>query len=354
MIPFFVMMAIPSLLALTGYRKSGALLFSVFFLYWVLVGFRFHVGADWNGYVRIYGVTKLRPLSGLLLEREPLFQLLQWLAFRVGGGLILVNALSGLVFCLGLFAVAKRCYEPLLAIAVATPMLVIAFAMSATRQSLAVGIIFYLFATWDKRTTIGRIALVVLASLFHFSSLFVLILVALATRVPLTMRLAAAAFLAAIIGIVLYLAPETTSTYSGLYVSGSRKLNAPGAWVQVGTIAFAGLIYIAYQRPWRAVHKDNPLYHNIAIAALAAMPMIYVSSVGVYRFALFFWPMAMWVYSGLPALMIRSEARVLYRIGVIALFTGLLWGWLTFATNSAGWIPYQNWWLQPSDASLWR
>ena len=354
MIPYFAMIAIPSLFALAGVRRRGFVLLAVFLLLWVFVGLRFKVGTDWDGYVRIYGVTKLRPVIQLIFDREPGSKLLMWVSYQVGGGLIMVNAVSALAFCWGVFAVAKRCVEPYIALVVAFPMLVVAFAMSATRQSLAMGIIFYLFATWDKRTTLGRVALVFLATLFHFSSLFVLIFVALAARMPLASRLVAAAFFGAIIGVVLILAPDAMNTYSDLYISGSRKLSAPGAWAQVGALAAAGLAYFVYRKPWLAVNGENQLYHNLAIAALLAVPMIYISSVGAYRFALFFWPMAMYVWAGLPALMGRSEARLLYRIAVISASTCLLWGWLTFANNAAGWLPYQNWLLQPEGVSLWR
>jgi hypothetical protein len=351
MIPYFAMIAIPSVFALAGVRRRGFLLLLMFILFWLFVGFRFRVGADWNNYVYIYSVAKLNSLSRAIFHREPGFETLMWLGHQLGGGMILVNAVSGLVFCLGLFAIARRCAEPYLALVVAFPLLVVAFAMSATRQSLALGIIFYLFATWEKRTTVTRAAFVFFATLFHFSSLFVLVFIALAARVPLATRLVATGFLVALIALVIYFAPETATSYSDLYL-GARKLTAPGAWVQIGAVAAAALVYFIYRTPWREAIGENPLYHNLAIAALLAVPMIYVSSVGAYRFALFFWPMAMYVWGGLPAMIDRSEARLLYRICIILAFAVLLWGWLTFANNSWGWIPYDNWFLRPEGASL--
>jgi hypothetical protein len=163
----------------------------------------------------------------------------------------------------------------------------------------------------------------------------------------------AAGFLLAVIALVVYFAPETANTYSDLYV-GSRRLVAPGAWVHVGALAAAALVYFIYRKPWVAVNGEHPLYHNLAIAALIAEVMIYFSSVGAYRFALYFWAMAMYVWAGLPALMKRSEARALYRLLVVSASTALLWGWLTFANNAWGWLPYQNWLLQPEGASMWR
>jgi hypothetical protein len=181
----------------------------------------------------------------------------------------------------------------------------------------------------------------------------VLVFIALAARVPLATRLVAAGFLLAVIALVVYFAPETANTYSDLYV-GSRKLSAPGAWIHVGAIAAAAFTYFIYRKPWSAVNGEQPLYHNLAIAGLIAVVLTYFSSAGVYRFALYFWAMAMYVWAGLPALMSRGETRSFYRVLVVSASTVLLWGWLTFANNAWGWLPYQNWLLQPQGVSMWR
>src|SRR6476619_6158717 len=144
------MFAVPGLLALAGVGRSRAAMLIVAVLYAVMIGFRFKVGADWNSYVDIYNQLKGLPVTQLIFRVEPAFKLLVWLAHWSGGGLILINLFAGLVFCWGFFAVAWRTPEPLLAATVGTPLLAITFAMSATRQAIAAGIIFYLYATWDK------------------------------------------------------------------------------------------------------------------------------------------------------------------------------------------------------------
>ena len=168
MFPYLAMLAVPSSLALTGARRAGLLLLLVAVLYWLMVGLRFQVGMDWNNYIVIYQWKSTYSLAQLLVDREPGYGLLTWIAAQTGGGMVFINAVSGLVFCWGLIAVARRCPEPWIAIAIATPLLVVAFAMSATRQAIAEGIIAYLFATWERRSTLTRIGLVVCASLFHF------------------------------------------------------------------------------------------------------------------------------------------------------------------------------------------
>jgi hypothetical protein len=44
--PYLAMLAAPGAFALTGARRTGILLLLVALLYWVMIGFRFQVGAD--------------------------------------------------------------------------------------------------------------------------------------------------------------------------------------------------------------------------------------------------------------------------------------------------------------------
>ena len=46
--PYLAMLAAPSSIALTGARRAGFLLFLVALFYWLMIGFRFQVGMDWN------------------------------------------------------------------------------------------------------------------------------------------------------------------------------------------------------------------------------------------------------------------------------------------------------------------
>ena len=352
MFPYLAMFALPGSIALSGARRPVFLLAVVGVLYWLMIGFRFQVGMDWNNYVYIYSASKGLSLGEALFSLEPGFKLLMWFAARTGGGLILVDAVAALVFCWGFFAFARRCPEPFLAIVIATPMLVVAFAMSGTRQAIALGIISYLFATWDKGGAIRRMWFVVFASLFHFSAIFVMMFVALSARIPAAARIAAAAAIAIALLVVISLWPTAMEAYSRLYVAGGQQLRAPGAIAQTGVIAVAGIAYLAVRKAWVRVHGDDPLYFNLSIAAILAVPAIVVSSVGAYRFALYLWPVAMYVASGLPALIQSGVGRLLYRLTLIVASALMLAGWLAFANNSFAWMPYKSWLFQPEGVPM--
>jgi hypothetical protein len=74
--------------------------------------------------------------------------------------------------------------------------------------------------------------------------------------------------------------------------------------------------------------------------------------VGAYRFALYFWPMAMTVYAGVPVVIQSGTARAYYRLCIVVASFALLIGWLQLANNSYAWLPYRNWLLEPAGARL--
>jgi EpsG family len=354
MFPYIAMLALPAVIALFGAQRVRPFFYLVALVYFLMVGFRFQVGMDWNNYLLIYDYWHNVSLGKNLAQREPGYGALMWIAGQLGSGMVLVDAVSGAVFTLGLFAVAKRCREPFIAICIATPLLVVASAMSSVRQAIAQGILFYLMATWYQRNTLTRTLLVFLAAAFHFSAIFMLIFVSLAAKVPAVVRVGGAIFVGAIVLATISFAPDAMEHYSNLYVGPSAKLTAPGAIVETGVVAAAAVLFFAVRPLWDAVYEDNPLYRNMAWASLLSLPAILISSVGAYRFVLYFYPMAMTYYSGAPGLIRSGVGRLWYRMAIVAASFAMLVGWLMLGNNSVPWVPYKNWLLQPEGAQMFR
>jgi hypothetical protein len=345
MTAYFAMLAVPAFAAMAGMGRARITLLIVAVLYWLMVGFRFKVGMDWTNYIQLYEYRFVLGAGSSLLAAitsiEPGFALLSWIAAKTGGDIYFINAVSALIFCWGFFAFARRCPEPFLAVVAATPLVVIAMAMNLTRQSAAVGIIAFLFATWERRGTVARMAFVLVAATFHFSALFVMVFVALAAKTTAFARYAAAALILAMIVVITMLAPGAWEAYSRLYISG--RVQATGAIFHVAVLAFGGMLYLLLESRRIASEKERLLYRNLAIAALASVGVAFISSVAAYRFSLYLWPVAMHAFGSLPSVIARPEGRILSRILIIVGSGALLWVWLTYANNSIAWIPYRNW-----------
>src|SRR5438309_3569382 len=224
--------------------------------------------------------------------------------------------------------------------------------MAGARQSIAFGIIAYLFVTWDKRSPRTRAGLVLLAALFHFSSIFMLAFVALTSRAQPVVKFATAAVLAIGVLAINRFNPDPMAHYSRLYVG--NQMNAPGAIIEVGLVSIAGVLYLINRRRWAEWIGYSPLIQNLAWGSLGLLLVIPISSVGAYRFALYFWPMAMYVYSGYPGLITSPTGRAFYRVTVVFGSFGMMMGWLLFANSSLAWLPYKNWLAQPADSAFVR
>jgi hypothetical protein len=347
--PYFLLLSLSGAPALAGIRQSRWLLPAILLILWLAIGFRFEVGTDWNNYLFIFQAAQLMPPATLLVGREPGFGLLMILSDVTGGGYILINVVSAAIFCWGLYRFVRTCHEPLLALTVATPLVVITLAMNLTRQAMALGIILMLYASWQRRGLVARGTMVALAATFHFSAIFVLIFVALGARATQLVRFGGAALIGLGIVGVIYAAPSAMEAYSRLYISG--KVSAPGAIIHVGIIALAAFVYLINRTRFLALNHGNALYDYLAIAGLAAVPFVWYSSVGAYRFSLYLWPMAMMVWAGMPALIANAATRFIYRMAIVVAAGAVLFGWLNYANNSADWMPYNNWLLLDEPAT---
>jgi hypothetical protein len=181
---------------------------------------------------------------------------------------------------------------------------------------------------------------------------FVLIFVALAARAPPVVKFTAAAAIAILLLLIVRFAPSSMEAYSRLYVGTQGKMTAPGAIAQVGILSAAGGLYLINRDRWTEWLGDSDLIRNLAWGSIALLPVIFISSVGAYRFALYFWPMAMFVFAGYPALIEAATGRAFYRVMIVVVAFAMLVGWLQLANNSLPWWPYRNWLIEQPEGSL--
>lgn len=351
MLPYLLMLTTVSAPALVAPRRVGVSLLAVAVLFALMIGFRFQVGPDWDSYIHMYNAEGRLNVLADLTEEEIGFKLLMLFANTIGGGIILVNVISGFVFTFGVFSFARRCLEPFIAAAIATPYLVIVVSMSATRQALSIGIILYLLSSWKNKRTFSRILYILSASLFHFSAFFFIIFVALGSRLPSGARfLATTGLLLASFPFVM--TASRVDVYEERYLGSATT--AEGALMHVALVALPALAYLLARSRWRERLGTSPLLDNLAVVAVALLPATLFVPIPADRMSLYFWPVAMYVGSGWPALIDNPIARMGFRIFVSVICYVLLVGWLVFANHSKAYLPYQNYLLQPENVRLLR
>ena len=201
---------------------------------------------------------------------------------------------------------------------IATPLLAVAFAMSGARQAIACGIIFYLFATWEQRRTLAKVAFVLFAGLFHFSAVFVLLSSPGRVKGPPVVKPASAAAAGS--------GPchrEVRAEFHGsLFAPLCRRreqAERAGRLVQVGTWHAAGALYL-FNREMDRGYGRRACSRTSAGATLACLPVIPISSVGRLPLRPLFLADGMYLYSGFPGLIQAARPRLLsgsHRHGVV-------------------------------------
>jgi hypothetical protein len=322
-------------------RQSG--LFIALVAIALLVGLRYQVGGDWNGYLHLFRLMQQWPLS-IALRRSPDelgYTLLNWLVVQAGGPFWLVNLGCAIPFVAGLSAFSRQQPNPWLALTVAAPLLIIVVAMGYTRQAAAMGFMLIgLTGLSGGRGYMWFFAWTLVGGLFHQSVLLFIALVPLSVfrftpfSIPL---LAIALFLG-----YLALEPHVVDRYSAGYIR--QVYVAKGALFRIAPNAAAGMILLLFRYRFEGTKIELRFWTGLACAALLLQLLYFFihSTVPLDRLSVYVLPLQVWVWSKIPtAFSGRRAPDLVLTILVIGYSAASLWIWLAFANHSKYWLPYQ-------------
>lgn len=342
MFPYFAMVGFPALLSLTGARRLqiGAFLFAVFVLFVALIGLRYEIGPDWFNYSKMVEDYRYLSWAELAPQGEMGWVAMVKLMNANGLGMAGVVFFSAFVFCLGLFAVARMTQEPMLAIVATTPYLAVAVAMSGMRQGIAMGIVYCVIAGWHKSSVVTKIVLILSASLFHFSAILMIGLVAVDSGISMFRKVVISAVVL-VIGIYsVSIQTFRVDRYSETYVSGENVVDAPGAILHVALIAVPAVIYFIMRRQWIAAYGRNLLLDVFSALSIVALFTVIRAPAATDRVTLYFSAVAMIIQAGLPMTQQTRGAQVMIRVGIIVMNFVAMMVFLLGANHARSFVPY--------------
>ena len=343
MIPYFVVAGIFALAAVLfpGPRPNRVAWVSACVLLILFTGLRHKVGMDWNNYLIMADRMSQRSLVEAFDLAEPAYALLLWGSAQLGLGVYGANLVGNSIFCVGLFKCASKTPAPWLAVLIALPLLVVVVSMSAARQTIAIGVLLWLVAIWRDTGLIKRVLITLLAASFHFSAIFFLAFVAWDLKLKPTWRISLGlAMGAGLLGFLVF--SGSGGYYDDLYVSGQTQMTySPGA---IQHVMLNGLPALAVLLPARIRSRmlPFPLLAQMAVLAIALIPLALVFSQAAGRMTLYLFPVSMFALSGAVTLIQRAEGRALGRTVIAMAMVGVLAMWLNFANSSHAHNPYSN------------
>ncbi len=350
MIPYFLLLMIPSTFALLNTRRLSLFLwYGTLIIFVLFVGLRFEVGPDWVQYGYIHTTLAYQSFWEVITQPEPLSYLLFWTSERIGYHIYLSNLVAAIIMLTGVFAFARRTMNPWLAVVAATPYFIIVMGMSGVRQTMAAGIILFLFSRWEKYSFIKRGIYILIAAMFHTSALvnnvFLVIKLNIAMRYKLALGLLIA--LATVyLGFGVSVYSDNVVQYQQRYIDNSDVMDQSfGSIYHIAMIAVPALIGFVYRR------KLDPYIHSYSLMnfGLYASGIIFVlnflSSTVASRLTVYLYFIPMMVY---PALVATYGKRQMASIFAVVIFHMLiLLAWFKLGNHAFAYNDYKNILLDP-------
>ena len=309
-------------------------------MFTLVVGLRFEVGGDWHTYIyHLMWVTHLT-LPQALEWGDPGYYLINWLVGQAGMDIWLVNLACAAIFSAGLVRFCRTMPDPVLALVVSIPYMVIVLAMGYTRQAAAFGFILWALVYLKDERRIAFVAVVALAITFHKSAVLMIPLAALAgTRGRLWTGL-----WVGITSYFFYLAflAEEIDILVENYIFADYAHASTGGPIRVMLNSVPATIFIAFRHRFVMPWQQHKLWFWVSVLSLVCLPLVFIAPTPVDRVALYFMPIQMVVWSHLPFLFSGSSYRLVHS-AIIVLYGLIQFVWLNYASHAFAWLPYRLW-----------
>lgn len=308
---------------------------SIFVFLVLIIGWRHEVGGDWFNYMS--NMDNFDRVTGF---NDPSNELLFWLGINVGGGIYLVNLISAALFSWGLLVFCRAQPRPWLALTVAVPYLITVVSMGYTRQSVAIGLVMMAIVALGRGSTLKFVLWVAFAATFHKSAVILAPIAALANtkrRIFTLIWVGISAFVL----FALLLRESLDSLMSG-YID--AEYESSGAAIRVAMNAVPAILFLFFRKRFVLTAEQRSFWTWVALSALLLVVALKFSpsSTAVDRVALYWIPLQLFVFSHLPDILGRSNAKYAFWVSLIIAYSAtVLFVWLFYGVHSNYWLPYQ-------------
>ena len=338
---FMYLIASFSAIAISGrqtIRSSTAVWTLMGMVLVIFIGWRHHVGGDWNNYLRRFNAVKDFSFSQTMEQSDVGYQFLVYWMNAWGFEIYAVNFLSAILFVTGLIVFLRRELNPWLGLTVAIPYLIIVVSMGYTRQGVAVGLVMWGLASLDKKKFMRFLFFITLAVSFHKSAILMIAFGIFSHGKGKIFKALAVAV--AGIGIWLSFVETDSSALWKNYVE--AQMQSQGAVIRVILNFIPAILLFVYRKRWKQYFNDYTLWAMVAWASIASLVAVNFASTAVDRMALYFIPIQMVVYARLPFLAKNMLPPKITTILIVIFYGAILLVWLNFAVNARYWVPYHH------------
>ena len=349
MTTYWAILSIPILASLTPIKIKGILVSITWQLYALIlilfIGLRHETGGDWANYLILQDSIKEIDLSQLVtlntITDDLAYQIINWYSVHYYYGIYTTNLVCAIIFVIGLFRLCRSLPLPWIALAVATPYLIIVVAVGYTRQAAATGIFMWALVDLMSGKNTKYFILILIGALFHKTMLVMLPFGFLFKSSILDLR----TWFIFIASLFLFIFFENRFDQMIQNFFSTNPLSK-GAQVRLSVNVVAALVFLTFRHKWQRQFGDANLWFMFSIIILVMLIASLIFSEAITsmidRLALYFMIIQLVVFARVPQLIKNHFTRSIFLISVVACYVLELFVWLNVGWFSRHWIPYNN------------
>lgn len=301
----------------------------------LFVGLRYQIGGDWYSYIFLFDSIRSLPLLDSLSLTDPGYAIVNKISYNV----YIVNLICAFIFFWGVGSFCLRQYRPWIGLMVAFPYLILVVSMGYTRQSAAIGFAFLAFISLLDKKSKKYILYVLLGAAFHKTAIVLLLFYPI-TKNEIKVRNVIYISIALFGLIFLFLFDRIMASWQ-LYIEDG--MDSGGGLVRVIVGAIPAFIFLFYRKKWRCNYPESYFFMIIlSVISVFFIPLQFIASTFVDRFALYFIVLQVLLYSNL-ARIFNFHYRMLLEIFTLTFYFVFLIYWLSFSYYAqCCWLPYNN------------
>lgn len=339
---YWFLYCLVTLVSLTSIEKSKIL--NQFFWISLLtiivftIGFRENIGGDWYAYLDWFEQSAKKNLFDTLVLSDIGYMAINWVVAQLGGDIELVNLACGALFIIGLAKFCSSLPSPWIALACSIPYVIIVIAMGYTRQSVALGFLFYALPSLRCKAYLRYIFIIFLGSLFHKTVLAMLLPLIFEIRKKLSFLSWLLIFGTSALLLLVFI--DYCQRKWNAYVV--ADMQSAGALFRALMASFPVLLSILYRKQiWENI-ENRDFWRSIAFAILVSPILALLSSTATDRLLIYTFPLQLLCWSQLACICSTQNKRFTATTCILFYHGATLYIWLNFAVNSHYWVPYQN------------
>jgi len=345
---YWAILFLPALFAVHPIKFDSDLRNIAFFLTGIslviLIGFRHEVGGDWYRYIdTAYGIQKGVSFDfSSFYTGDYAYRLIHWISVNYLNGIYATNLICAVFFVAGLLRFSRAMSIPWIALFVSIQFLVIVVSMGYTRQAAAIGFLMWGLVDLINGKNIRFYVLVIIGSLFHFTSLIMLPIGLMYNIKNNRIQFILLLLVIILSGMAIYALFLRQIDHMIYYYLTIKFHHSDGAIARVLMNFSAAVVFLFYRKQFRQKYHDEKLWFIFSMINILLLPASFYYSTVVDRFAIYFLPLQLVIFSRVPTLISSKYNRTIFILGTIFIYFSALFVWLFFGRHSNTWLPYQN------------